>query len=314
MFSVIIPLYNKAPFIQRAINSVLAQTYSDYEIIVVNDGTTDGGEEIVQREYGDQIHLIHQFNQGVSIARNNGIAQASFPWIAFLDADDFWHPDYLKLVTEAIIKYPETGIIGSHYSTFQLEENPNLRANRINNYFHQAVKNTLFFTSATVVKREFFETNPGFAPKIKLGEDIDVWIRASLFFKEGLYIQNTLVHYEQEDLGQATKKRYNLHETLIPKLLQKDYYFLALKNSRYSYEEFNRFKVKWIYFTIFPHFALKENQNAIRQVLSELPSRYFLIRGIYKLPFPFLNYAFQSRPISIWFRKYLKFCFRFIYR
>mgnify|MGYP003661299564 CR=1 FL=1 len=95
MFSVIIPLYNKKHYVSRAIDSVLNQTFQDFEVIVVNDESTDGGVELVKEKYGEQVHLLNQKNQGVSVARNTGIEQAQFPYIAFLDADDYWHSDFL---------------------------------------------------------------------------------------------------------------------------------------------------------------------------------------------------------------------------
>ena len=314
MFSVIIPLYNKAPFVQRAIDSVLSQEFKEYEIIVVNDGSTDGGENLVKERYGQKINLINQFNSGVSIARNLGIQNAQFPWIAFLDADDYWHPKYLRLMAQAISENPEVGILGAHYDSFRLSLGSQLRYIFLKDYFKQAIRNTYFFTSATVVKRIFFEKKPGFDPKLRLGEDIDVWLRASLFFGDGIYVHNTLVYYGNEDSQRATQKNYLLETTLIPKILDGDYYESSLEKSSCSSTDFIEFRDKWIYFTLYPHFKLIENRMAIRGVLAKMESKYLLVRAIYNLPFNFLHKLFINQTFNKGFRNYLKFCFRYIYR
>lgn len=121
MFSVIIPLFNKAPYIQRAVESVLKQTFQDFEIIVINDGSTDGGE-LLEGYKDDRIKVISQENQGVSIARNTGIKHASYFYIAFLDADDYWHKNYLKISSDTILKFKDVTMIGSYYSRTNLLE------------------------------------------------------------------------------------------------------------------------------------------------------------------------------------------------
>jgi len=101
--SVIIPTYNRAALVTKAIDSVLAQTYCDYEIIVVDDGSTDNTKEVLQ-PYMDRIHYIYQENAGVSAARNRGIMEAKGQWIAFLDSDDRWLPEKLYIQISAIKK------------------------------------------------------------------------------------------------------------------------------------------------------------------------------------------------------------------
>ena len=113
--SVVIPLYNKGPYIARALNSVLAQTFQDFEVIVVDDGSTDDGAEIVRGFKDLQIRLIQQKNQGVSAARNRGIEAARAEMVAFLDADDEWLPGFLETILRLRRKFPEAGLYGTAY-------------------------------------------------------------------------------------------------------------------------------------------------------------------------------------------------------
>ena len=108
--SVIIPLFNKGPYILRALNSVLNQTYQDFEVIVVDDGSTDNGAEIVRGFDDPRIRLIRQENRGVSAARNHGVDKAISDFIAFLDADDEWMPGHLKTIIRLMEKYPDAGM------------------------------------------------------------------------------------------------------------------------------------------------------------------------------------------------------------
>ncbi|MCE7054131.1 glycosyltransferase family 2 protein [Algoriphagus sp. AGSA1] len=314
MFSVIIPLYNKAPYIQRALDSVLNQSFKDYEIIVVNDGSTDGGEEIVSKVYGDKVKLIHQNNQGVSAARNTGITVAHFDYIAFLDADDSWHPDYLLFVSTVIKRNRDVGIIGCHYDPYQLEINPVLNYFSLDQYFKRAKRNVGFFTSATVIKKVFFDTNPGFDPQLKLGEDIDVWLRASLFFGDGIYIQNTLVFYGQEDDYRATQKNHHIENSLIFKIINPDYYSSAIKDSDCTESEFINFRDAWVYMSLYQYYPLDSNLDSIQDMLKQMQSRYMLVRACYQLPFFTLQWFFRNKNFSNLFRNYMKFCFRYIYR
>ena len=117
MISIIIPLYNKATSIKRTIHSVLSQSYTDFELIIINDGSTDNSAEIVNKQFYDKrIRYIYQDNAGVSSARNRGIKEAIGEWILFLDADDILYPNALKiLISKSVFN---TNIIsGNFYST-----------------------------------------------------------------------------------------------------------------------------------------------------------------------------------------------------
>ena len=117
-FSVVIPLYNKAPYVKKALESVFAQTFRDFELIVVDDGSTDDSLNVAKEVLdasGIYHQLIHQDNAGVSTARNNGVASSNGDYICFLDADDWWAPNFLERMDWLIKEYPEAGIYGVNY-------------------------------------------------------------------------------------------------------------------------------------------------------------------------------------------------------
>ena len=121
--TIIIPTYNSSPFIGKAIDSVLAQTYTDYEIILVDDGSTDNTKEILEK-YQDNITYILQPNQGVAIARNTGIRNSESEYIALLDSDDEWLPEKLELQMRTIEKNNDVGLV--HTNDIQISEEGNV--------------------------------------------------------------------------------------------------------------------------------------------------------------------------------------------
>ncbi|MEX2411068.1 MAG: glycosyltransferase family A protein [Candidatus Paceibacterota bacterium] len=325
MFSIIIPLYNKSGFISRALDSVLHQSFTDFEVIVINDGSTDGSEKTVEKKYGSKVKLVHQKNQGVSAARNTGIQLAQRDYISFLDADDIWHSDYLSFVHQAIIAKDYPGIIGTDFKRFKSFERltdpeldnimggsePILKTYTIADFFNQAINHTLTFTSAIVIKRSFFEKNAGFDPLLRLGEDLDFWFRAILYYKELIFLQNKLVYYSREDFSAATKKNYLLEQTLIPKIITDDYFPLSEINNPKDLLAFKAFRIKWICLRLPPTYRLKENQASIKRLIPKLGNRFFVFKWVYFLPFRILNLAFTRKyPYKLW-AKYLKFSFRY---
>lgn len=116
-FSVIMPLYNKASYVAKAIESVLAQTFHDYELIVVDDGSMDDSAVVAQKaiEGHENCRLVQQVNAGVSIARNNGVAVSNGDFLCFLDADDWWEPTFLKEMSGLIDEFSDAGIYGTGY-------------------------------------------------------------------------------------------------------------------------------------------------------------------------------------------------------
>ena len=213
LFNIVIPLYNKAEHIQRTIDSVLAQTVQDFEIIVVNDGSTDGGDNIVKQYTDPRIKLIEQKNSGVSAARNRGILNANAKYIAFLDADDAWYPDFLDTIKNLIKKFPEAGA----YATAYKVKEPNGKYYKVNfspippfpwngiisNYFEcLASGNHSIQTSAVCIKNDIFDSVGLFDTSFTMGEDTDMWIR--LFLKTNIVFSTKIkVIYFRDSTNKA---------------------------------------------------------------------------------------------------------------
>ena len=113
--SIVIPLYNKAASVTRSLRSVFAQGCPDVEILVIDDGSTDGGDEVVRGIADRRIRLIRQENRGVSAARNRGIAEAAADWVAFLDADDEWLPGFLETIFGLRSQFPDCDVFATAY-------------------------------------------------------------------------------------------------------------------------------------------------------------------------------------------------------
>lgn len=314
MFSVIIPLYNKASYIIRALDSVFAQIFLDFEVIVVNDGSTDGGGDLVNEKFGNRVNYIQQANSGVSSARNSGIKAAKGEFLAFLDADDIWHPEYLSLIQGFILSYPQLKIFGTSYSKIPLTLSPIdplIKPILFNHYFKEAIRNTYFFTSATVYSKEVFSDELQFDVKLKLGEDLDVLFQAILNFKEALYFPVPLVYYGQEDNSSEVKKTHSFHHTLVSKIYRYEGISTLKMNQSEQWDEFSIFRDKWVLFNLYRFFD--SSPNSIQAFLKSLSQRYFLAELFYKIPHPVQKLILSSPFLSSILRKYLKFCFRYIY-
>lgn len=189
MFSIIIPLYNKADYIAETLKSVLNQTYCDYEVIVVNDSSTDNSLEVASSFQDERIHIYTKENEGVSAARNYGIMHAKYDYIAFLDADDIWESDYLECQKKLIEIYPDAGIYSTAFYSLEKGKRKlrNVLINEhthflVHDYFKESVMNglSICWTSSLCLKKEMIKEIPMFRVGIKRGEDLDLWLRIAL--------------------------------------------------------------------------------------------------------------------------------------
>lgn len=185
--SVVIPLYNKGPYIARALNSVLAQTYQDFEVIVV-DGSTDDGAEIVRGFEDPRIRLIPEKSHGVSAARNQGIAAARAELIAFLDADDEWLPGFLETIVRLRTLYPDAGLYGTAYevhfpgSAVQRVYTKDEGERLLSSYFGAQVGfgTSVFITSSSAAPKNILLRIGGYPLGVKWNEDGTLWGKIAL--------------------------------------------------------------------------------------------------------------------------------------
>lgn len=222
-FSVIIPLYNKAPYVAKAIGSVLAQTYTDYELVILDDGSKDDSFAIAQKTikgYG-HCHLYRQQNGGVSVTRNYAVSLSRGEYLCFLDADDWWDSTFLEEMNVLIADFPDAGIYGTNYTyvnetkrktgVASIGVEPDFEKGYIN--YCQVYAKTMampLWTGAVCVPRKVFDEMKGFPKGIKLGEDFLLWIRIALKYKVA-FLNKPLSFYNQ-DVDVANRGVGHLYE------------------------------------------------------------------------------------------------------
>ena len=222
-FSVIIPLYNKAPYVAKAIGSVLAQTFTDYELVIMDDGSKDDSFAVAKKSINGQGHcrLFHQQNAGVSMARNNAVALSQGDYLCFLDADDWWEPTFLEEMSKLIDEFPEAGIYGTNY-TIVNEAKHKTRVAPIGvekgfergyiNYCKVYAKTLAMplWTGAVCIPRPVFDEMQGFPRGIKLGEDFLLWIHIALKYQVA-FLNKPLSFYNQ-DVDVLNRGTNRLHD------------------------------------------------------------------------------------------------------
>ena len=210
MISIVIPLYNKENTIARALDTVLAQTYQDFEVVVVDDGSTDGGAAVVEQYADLRIRLIRQANAGVSAARNKGIAEAKGEYVAFLDADDEWMPEFLEEIVTLQQEFPECKAQATNYTfnSYGVKSPTILRKipfqgerGVLTNYFEVACCSHPPVCSICVcIQRTLLQNIGGFPLGIRSGEDLLTWARTAVR-TQWAYSMKTLAQYNLDQLS-----------------------------------------------------------------------------------------------------------------
>jgi glycosyltransferase involved in cell wall biosynthesis len=247
MVSVIIPTYNRAWIVKESILSVLAQTFQDYELIVVDDGSTDHTQAILD-EFQDRIEVIHQKNSGVSAARNHGVDASKGKWIAFLDSDDLWMPGKLAIQTKFFASNPDIRIC-------QTEEIWIRNGCRINpKKYHKKPSGEIFLPSlslclvspsAVMMEKEFFTLMGGFDETLPACEDYDFWLRIGCKYHVSLIPYSLVIKrggHEDQLSGAPGLDRYRIRslskiletEKLTPIQFQKTVEMLNTKIDIYA--------------------------------------------------------------------------------
>jgi len=282
MFTIVIPLYNKAHTIIRTLQSVLDQTLTDFEVLIIDDGSTDNSVSEIENYTNDsRIRIIRQQNRGVSVARNVGIKEAKRNYIAFLDGDDEWVPEYLQKVSEAIDEYPEAGLVLSarfDQDVSKLIKNKIVaskykdKASEID-YFESP--NVFFHISSTIIKREILISNYEQWGKFESGhrynEDYAFIYRVAMHTKV-IYIGIPLLIYNGGVTGQTTSTLADdirlrdsvlFHNLVIAE-------WLSLTNKPKNFQVFMQYEIRHILLGF-----IKENkQNEISEFCNLLDRNY----------------------------------------
>ncbi len=193
--SVIIPTYNRATMVTEAVDSVLAQTRVDFELIVVDDGSTDDTADKL-RAHGPRLRYHKQSNKGVSAARNRGLELSGAPIVAFLDSDDLWMPDKLWIQHEYMAKHPEVLICQTEeiWRRNSRRVNPKKHHKKVSGeIFRQSLDRCLVSPSAVMVRRKLFETVGCFDESLPAAEDYDLWLRVAVDYPVPLLLKPLVI-------------------------------------------------------------------------------------------------------------------------
>lgn len=301
-FSVVIPLYNKEPHIADAINSVLAQTYPDFELIVVNDASTDGSRDVVDQFSDERIRIVEREEPGPGgyAARNRGIREAEHTWIAFLDADDVWDPLFLEKMKSVIEENSEAGFFASGwYETTELSGKViNSYCQKYNHEGPHRIDLTTFLersiqnfgpvcSSVAIVRKDLIE-EAGLFPenKCRFGGDIDTWFRMMIKGDHLVINPVPLATYNKEAVNMVTKKnQLQIIETCVRKtalqLIEND----SIENVNLVKKFVNHFQ----YLQVRKKgMAAKLERRDLRYVFKRInPLRFFIFFSFSILPFKF---------------------------
>lgn len=315
-FSIIMPLYNKAPYVAKAIGSVLSQTFTDYELVIMDDGSKDNSYDVALKTIEGRVNCsIHrQENAGVSMARNNAGALSQGEYLCFLDADDWWNPTFLEEISRLIDEYPEAGIYGTGYTIVNNTRNRTRVApvgvdqgfeKGFINYcqvYAKTLAMPLTSISVAMPKSVFIEMQ-GFPKGIKLGEDFLLWIKIALKYKVA-FLNKPLAFYNQ-DVEVANRG-------VIRKGYDPDT-FMTFHFDQFAEEEKKNPELKVlldrlrVYSLLRFRFANSHrdrvNQEIKKVDFSNVDRKYWYL---YKLPFPIIAVYLKIRSFAAWVKNKIR--------
>ncbi|NGY35939.1 glycosyltransferase family 2 protein [Flavobacterium sp. XN-5] len=301
-FSVIIPLFNKEEFIEATLYSVLNQSYADFEVIIVNDGSTDNSAQIISKFTDSRIRVFTKENYGAAAARNYGIEKSQSNYISFIDADDYWHPTFLQEMLKKINHFPDIKVFSAaieietsktifpaHYSIKKTGDY------EIVNYFSASTQETAICTSCAVFNNVVFEDVGNFDTQIKSGQDTDMWIRIGLKY-DVLFIWKILARYVYDENSLSKNKSFLDTKVNFSKFTQDEKTNPELKN----FLDLNRFSLaikhkiagnKSLFENCYYHIDLK-NLALKKRVLLLLPA--FILKLLIATKTVLTNIGFSS--------------------
>lgn len=228
-FTVIIPLYNKEKYVSGAIESILNQTFTDFEVLIVNDCSTDKSVEIASKFVSEKVKIIHhEKNSGLAATRNTGIKKATSNYVTFLDADDLWKPHFLEKIYNLIQNFPEARIFGTNYEEVwdKTIKNPHNNSDSLPenfvgyvNFFQINLKQGIYNHGSVCLHKEVYENVGFYNENIQLSQDLDFNIRANYHYKLA-YDNSVQMSYFMQTDNQLTRSSivnktipdYNLYE------------------------------------------------------------------------------------------------------
>lgn len=296
MISVVIPLYNKENQIAATLQSVLQQTFQDFEVVVVNDGSTDGSVEAAESFQDERIRIIHQENAGVSAARNKGVEAAKYELIAFLDADDRWKPEYLQTQYELTQKYPDCSVFACNYEFVHADGSVHSSIIRklpfkgqdgiLSNYFEVAsCSNPPLWTSAVMARKTAMQAIGGFPAGIKSGEDLLTWARLASRNKIA-YSTRTLALYQYDEFEFTQSPREHDSDDPVGKNLQ----LLMIGAPQPGLRSYISL---WYTMMASVYFRLPRRKRLIKSALSAIKFRNNIPKNIFFLLFAVFPLAFR---------------------
>ena len=292
-FSVIIPVYNKGPYIKKALESVMGQSFRDFELVVVDDGSADDSYAVAKSVLDDSTvkhQLFQQNNAGVSTARNNGVAASSGDFICFLDADDWWETSFLEKMDQFISDYPDACIYGTNYY-YVKNGRPRICVDSIEtgyiNYCQSYARKLQMplWTGAVCVPRRVFDEMGGFRPHLKLGEDFDLWIKIALKYKVAFLSEPLSNYYQDSDatwrgVGRLTDPRYHM-------LWNLDY----LSDEEKTNPDYKQLIDNLRTYSLLPYYLSSQYRDVAKQELDKVDwnNQPEQVRRLYRLPISFLR-------------------------
>lgn len=271
MISVIIPTYNRADLLCEAIDSVLAQTCQELEIIVVDDGSTDNTKEVIAG-YGDKVKYVYQENQGVYAARNTGVRISQRSYIAFLDSDDIWEKDKIAAQLNLLVKYPEYAVVHTDSSTINQNGviidatvNPDRQSHNgmvFDEFFKKNMAVILF--STVVIRRDCFDKVGLFDEHSPVATDHFFFLKLAFYYQIA-FINEPLVRYRLTD-GSLSRRNVLENVTWRERLLREfiaefsDYFEGRRKMVRRKWKSFYRSVGMSLYYA-------KDYRHAVKYLL-----------------------------------------------